>query len=61
LPAEVSLKEQASMVLISKDRIKRMLLCPNADILILHRKAKTKGSSDLETSVQDSLISKYCS
>lgn len=60
IPAQVNAKEQASMVLISKDRIKRLLLCPNADILILSRTAKERGSSTLVTSVQESLISKYC-
>ena len=61
LPMQVNGKEQANIVLISNNRIKRLLFCPNGDIFILNRAAKEKGSLILITTVQESLIVKYCS
>jgi hypothetical protein len=56
---QVSTKEKGCMLLISKDRSKRVVLAPNGDILIVLREAK-RGSSVLETKIKESLVHSYC-
>lgn len=60
LPMQVPLKEKASMIMISKDRSKRLVLSTNSDLLILSRAPTERGSSTLKTEVKESLISSFC-